>query len=331
VEEHRQVERGDATPHRLPVGGVGDATAGAVGLQQLRQHPGDAREGDRERCGVVGAVGVQEHLGVAGGQPVAALLGGTAGVVAGEVAGDRLLLQPLAGVAEANAGVGGDLGLGRGPEVGQGLVEAELQAQVDAEGLQRMGGGIDQPLGQRLTRLEVGVGSHRVLPGGLDGFSQGSVVGLEDPSSEGPEGQVAKDRWEVAGAVAAVGLGADPACGGDLLDRGDVDPVRIVELPQELWDRGGKAGEPLAQAPYRVADRLAVGGYVGIGVGHNPWPTGTARKEALRPSMTVQVMTSGGQAARNRQLCWPTGTGGRGSTASRRTDERSPSAPMTRS
>lgn len=36
-------------------------------------------------------------------------------------------------------------------------------------------------------------------------------------------------------------------------------------------------------------------------------------------------------AARNRQLCWPTGTGGRRSTASRRTVERSPSAPTTRS
>jgi hypothetical protein len=43
--------------------------------------------------------------------------------------------------------------------------------------------------------------------------------------------------------------------------------------------------------------------------------------------MTVQVTASGGQAARNRQLCWPTGTGGRGSTASRRTEGRSPVDP----
>ena len=103
------------------------------------------------------------------------------------------------------------------------------------------------------------------------------------------------------GPVAAVGLGADPArapaptsnegghrvgdrggvadqyhhaaapaCGGDLVDRGDVDPVRIVELPQQLWDRGGEAGEPLAQPPYRVAIPLTavggVGGHVGIGI-----------------------------------------------------------------
>ena len=37
-------------------------------------------------------------------------------------------------------------------------------------------------------------------------------------------------------------------------------------MPQQLWDRGGEAGEPLAQAPDRVANRLAVGGHVGIGV-----------------------------------------------------------------
>jgi hypothetical protein len=92
VEEHRPVGRGDAAPHLRTVGGIGDAVAGAVGLQQLRQHPGDAREHDRERRGVVGAVGVQEHLGVPGGQPVAALLGGAPGVVAGQVAGGRLLL-----------------------------------------------------------------------------------------------------------------------------------------------------------------------------------------------------------------------------------------------
>ena len=35
-------------------------------------------------------------------------------------------------------------------------------------------------------------------------------------------------------------------------------------------------------------------------------------------------MVRGGQAARNRQLCWPTGIGGRSSTASRRTEEAQP-------
>jgi hypothetical protein len=109
---------------------------------------------------VVGAVGIQEHLGMAGGRLVAALLGGAPGVGAGEVAGGRLLLQPLAGVAGGDASVGGDRGLGGGPEVGQCLVKAELQAQVDAECLQRAGHLVDQPLGERLARIQVGVRCH---------------------------------------------------------------------------------------------------------------------------------------------------------------------------
>ena len=56
-----------------------------------------------------------------------------------------------------------------------------------------------------------------------------------------------------------------------------------------------------------------------------------ARNDAPRPSSTVQVVTSGGQATRKRQLCCPTATGGRRSPASRRMAECSPSAPTTRS
>ena len=159
-EKHRPVERGDTAPHRWAIGGVGDAAAGAVGRQQLGQYRGDAREAARERCGVVGAVGVQQHLGMAGGQLVAALLRWPDRVVAGQVAGGGLLLEPLAGVARSNADSCGDLELGCGSEVVERLVEPELQAQVDAEGLQGLGGGIDQSLGQRLARIQVGVGGH---------------------------------------------------------------------------------------------------------------------------------------------------------------------------
>jgi hypothetical protein len=45
----------------------------------------------------------------------------------------------------------------------------------------------------------------------LDGLQQGPVVGPEDLSPEGPQGEVAQNWREVAGLVAAVGLGADPA------------------------------------------------------------------------------------------------------------------------
>jgi len=75
---------------------------------------------------VVGAVGVQQHLGVAGWQLVAALLGGALGIGAGEVAGGGLLLQPLAGVARSDASGGGELDLGAASEVGERLVEPEL-------------------------------------------------------------------------------------------------------------------------------------------------------------------------------------------------------------
>ena len=64
---------------------------------------------------MVGAVGVQEHLAVPCGQPVAAFLGGALGAVAGDVAGGGLLLEPLAGVAGGDAGGGGDLDLGAAP------------------------------------------------------------------------------------------------------------------------------------------------------------------------------------------------------------------------
>jgi hypothetical protein len=160
VDEHRPVDRRDAAAELRAVGGVGDAAAGAVGLEQLRQHPGDACEDDRDRRGVVGAVGVQQHLGMAGGQLVAALAGGVVGVVAGDVPGGGLLLEPLAGVAKRDAGGGGDLGLGCGSEVVERLVEPEFQAQADAERLQRVGCVVDEPLGERFARVEVGVGCH---------------------------------------------------------------------------------------------------------------------------------------------------------------------------
>ena len=77
-----------------------------------------------------------------------------------KIAGDRLLLQPLAGVAGGDASVGGEFGLGGGPEIVERLVEPELQAQVDAERLQRVGRVIDEPLGERLASIQVGGGSH---------------------------------------------------------------------------------------------------------------------------------------------------------------------------
>jgi hypothetical protein len=160
VQEHRPVGGGDAAPELPAELGVGDALAAAVGLQQPRQDPGDAGQGEHQRGRVVGAVRVDQHLGVAGGQPVAALGGRALGVVASEVAGHGLLLEPLAGVARGDAGVTGELGLGRRAQLAERPVEAELDAQVYAEGLHRPGQAVDQPLGQRLAGVEVGWGWH---------------------------------------------------------------------------------------------------------------------------------------------------------------------------
>jgi hypothetical protein len=59
-----------------------------------------------------------------------------------------------------------------------------------------------------------------------------------------------------------------PAFLGHLLDRRDMHPGQVVELLQQSWDRGGEAGETLAQASDRVAVGLVggVGGYVGVAV-----------------------------------------------------------------
>ena len=121
---------------------------------------------------MVGAVGVDQHLGVALGQPVAAPGRREGRVVAGEIAGHRLLLEPLAGIPGVDAGLPGDLGLGRLPEVGQGPVEAELDAEIHAKGLHRPGQPVDQSSGQQLTRVHIGGGRH-----GPSAFRHGPLIG----------------------------------------------------------------------------------------------------------------------------------------------------------
>jgi hypothetical protein len=160
VEEHLPVGGRDAVAHPPAVVGIGHPAAAAVGPDQLGQHAGNAGEGQRQRGGMVGAVGVHQHLGVAVGQPVAALGRRQGRVVAGQVAGDRLLLEPLAGVPGRDAGPPGDLGLGRPPEVGQGPVEAQLDAEVHAQGLHRPGQPVDQPLREHLPRIHIGRHRH---------------------------------------------------------------------------------------------------------------------------------------------------------------------------
>jgi hypothetical protein len=182
VEEHRAVGGRDAVAERPAVGGVGNAAAAAVGLDQLGQHPGDAGKGQRERRGMVGAVRVDQHLGVALGQPVAALGRREGHVVAGEIAGGRLLLEPFPGVPGRDAGPPGDLDLGRFLQLGHGPVEAELDAEKHAEGLHRPGQPVDQPPGEQLTRVHIGRGRHVHLlcHGPVAGPLTGSLVPVAD-------------------------------------------------------------------------------------------------------------------------------------------------------
>src|SRR6266511_633203 len=160
VEEHRPVGRRDAPPDLPTVGGIWDATAGPVRLDQLRQYQGDACEHDRDRRDVVRAVAVEEHLGVLRGQSVTALLRRAGRIIADDVPGGRLLLEPLPGIPRGDAGMGGDLGLGGRPEVAERLVEPELEAQVHAERLQRTGHVVDQSFAERFAGVDIGVGCH---------------------------------------------------------------------------------------------------------------------------------------------------------------------------
>ena len=93
-----------------------------------------------------------------------------------------LLLEPLAGVAGGDGDGGGDFGLGGSPEAVERLVEPELQAQLDAEHPQCVGGVVAEPLGERLARVEVGEGGHgpsmasRWVPAGVGSWTGRSVV-----------------------------------------------------------------------------------------------------------------------------------------------------------
>jgi hypothetical protein len=117
-------------------------------------------------------------------QPVATLGGRQGRVVAGEIAGDRLPLEPLAGIPGGDAGLTGDLGLGRLPEAGQGPVEAKLDAEVHAEGLHRRGQPVDQPPGEHLTRVHIGRGRHGAsslsVTGPSPALAPGSLLPVAD-------------------------------------------------------------------------------------------------------------------------------------------------------
>jgi hypothetical protein len=105
-------------------------------------------------------VPVDQHLGVARRQPIAALVGRGAGVVDLEDAGDRLLLEPFARVALVGAGRGGELGGLRLAVLPQGTVEAEAVAQVDGHDLVGPERRAEETLGECVAGSDVGVRGH---------------------------------------------------------------------------------------------------------------------------------------------------------------------------
>ena len=86
-------------------------------------------------------------------QVVAPVVGVARGVIGDQHAGDGLLLEPLAGVPGVDAGVGSKLGGGGRADPGQCGVEAQPQAQPDAEGLHCCRKICDEAVGQRLALL----------------------------------------------------------------------------------------------------------------------------------------------------------------------------------
>ena len=98
-----------------------------------------------------------EHAGVVGGQRAAA----RRRVDDLEEAGDGLLLEPLAGVARGDAGAVGELVRRERAVALERAVEAELDAEVDGEQLERAERGAEQALGEGVGAIcGFGVGGH---------------------------------------------------------------------------------------------------------------------------------------------------------------------------
>ena len=170
VGEERPVRVSLRVAPELAVGLPGDAAAGAErfldGRQHARERYAEARHGRhvRER------LPVDQHLGVAGRQPVAPLVRRGAGVVHLEDARDGLLLEPFPRIALVAARRGGELAGGRSPVLPQGAVEAEAVAQVHGHDLVGPERSAEEALGERVPCGRVGVRGHRSQRWSSGGF-----------------------------------------------------------------------------------------------------------------------------------------------------------------
>ena len=138
----------------------GDPAARAEGVldRGKRLGEGDAGAGHRRQVGQ--GVPVDQHLGVPGGKPVAALLGSGLDIVHLENAGDRLLLEPLARVALVGSGRLGELARRHVTLVDQRPVVPESISEVDGEELVRAERGSEEALGEGIPLRVVGLRRH---------------------------------------------------------------------------------------------------------------------------------------------------------------------------
>ena len=150
--ELRPVGGCDALDRVGAIGGVRDAGATAVRLDELVDRAQDADHELRETGEVAEALLVDEDRVVSVRQGVAARAGVGRRVVDVEEAGHGLLLEPFAHIALRGTGPRCEVGRCRSAALSQRAVEAEPSAHVDRRDLQRVDRRIEQAVDERVGR-----------------------------------------------------------------------------------------------------------------------------------------------------------------------------------
>jgi hypothetical protein len=207
-----------------------DARTGAIGREQIGHPLGGAHHEPRKRREEREAVRVDEDLVVTGRQRVPALVRVGVHIVHFEDGRDRLLLEPLAGVAGIDAGPYRELGRGGRPAVMEVPVETQPFTEVDGLELERPEDVPEQALGERVPaggRIgQDGRGRHRRAPRALvsgqtaDGGTGAFGRGMDISRCRMPVGDGRPDGERVPGVsprpprAACPGSAASPAPGG---------------------------------------------------------------------------------------------------------------------
>ena len=171
VQEHRPVGGGLSLAGVVAVLLPTHSTAGSIRLHERFELLAEAGADGRERQAERQMIAIREHLAVARREAVPANAGDGGGIVDGEEARDRLVLQPLLRVAGVGGGAICQLGCRHRAGGGDGVVPSELVAQIGGVALQRPHRRGDDPLGQRsacgvrvdAALVDVGLGHASIL------------------------------------------------------------------------------------------------------------------------------------------------------------------------